>query len=103
MYKIATCAAIAFLAISTSAPANALPQTVPAATNQSLVQKTYYRQLHRGYWHRGWRGPGIGLYVGPRYGYGYRYGYCGRWRNICASRWGWGGPGYGRCLWRHGC
>lgn len=29
--------------------------------------------------------------------------YCWRWRNICASRWGWGGPRFRRCMWRHGC
>jgi hypothetical protein len=99
MYKIATCAAIAFFAVSASGPARAVPQIVPAATNQSLVQKTYYRHWHRGYWHRGWGGPRFGIYAGPGYG----YGYCGRWRHICANRWGWGGPGFGRCLWRHGC
>ena len=31
------------------------------------------------------------------------YGRCSAWRHECASRWGWGGHGYGRCLWRHGC
>lgn len=30
-------------------------------------------------------------------------GYCYRWRHICADRWGWGGFGFRRCLWRHGC
>ncbi|CAA2137004.1 hypothetical protein HYPP_00251 [Hyphomicrobium sp. ghe19] len=29
--------------------------------------------------------------------------YCWRWRNICANRWGWGGPRFRRCMWRHGC
>jgi len=29
--------------------------------------------------------------------------YCWRWRNICADRWGWGGPRFRRCMWRHGC
>lgn len=29
--------------------------------------------------------------------------YCWRWRHICADRWGWGGPRFRRCMWRHGC
>ncbi|CCB63601.1 hypothetical protein [Hyphomicrobium sp. MC1] len=29
--------------------------------------------------------------------------YCWRWRNICSRRWGWGGPRFRRCMWRHGC
>jgi hypothetical protein len=29
--------------------------------------------------------------------------YCWRWRRICASRWGWGGWRFGRCMARHGC
>ena len=28
---------------------------------------------------------------------------CWVWRNECARRWGWGGPRFRRCLWRHGC
>ena len=50
--------------------------------------------------HRGhWRG---GVWI---YDYDGRYGGggCYRWRHICADRWGWGGPGFRRCLWRHGC
>jgi len=78
---------------------------VPSVTaGHSLVQKTYYRHWHGG-WHRGWRrgwyGPRYGFYGGPVVGYG--VGGCYRWRHVCANRWGWGGPGFGRCLWRHGC
>ena len=29
--------------------------------------------------------------------------FCWRWRRICADRWGWGGPRFRRCMWRHGC
>ena len=37
-------------------------------------------------WHRGWRGAGVGIYVGPRWGwYGPRYRYC------CGS-YAWGYP-----------
>ena len=35
----------------------------------------------------------------PRWG----WGRCRGWRRECAARWGWGGPGFRRCLWRHGC
>jgi hypothetical protein len=28
---------------------------------------------------------------------------CWFWRNECASRWGWGGWRFRRCLARHGC
>jgi hypothetical protein len=28
---------------------------------------------------------------------------CWFWRNECASRWGWGGWRFRRCLIRHGC
>jgi hypothetical protein len=82
--------------VATAAPT--IGDAAPAA--QSIVQKAYY--YHR--WHRGWYGPRVGFYGGPRWGYGYGGGgYCYRWRHICADRWGWGGPGFGRCLWRHGC
>lgn len=64
---------------------------------QSMVQKAYY--YHR--WHRGWYGPGVRFYGGPGWGYG--YGGCRGARDLCADRWGWGGPGFRRCMWRHGC
>ncbi len=70
-----------------------------AASSQPLVQKAYYYRN----WHRRWYGPryGYGFYGGPRYGYG--YGGCYSARHLCADRWGWGGPGFRRCLWRRGC
>lgn len=55
------------------------------------------RDHHRGRGH--WRG-GVWIYD---YDGGYDGGSCYRWRRICADRWGWGGPGFRRCLWRHGC
>lgn len=77
--------------------ANAAPFAATDPANQSLVKQTH--------WHGGWGGPRIGIYIGPGYGVGYGYGYggCGGVRHMCANRWGWGGPGFGRCLWRHGC
>lgn len=31
------------------------------------------------------------------------WGRCRAWRRECADRWGWGGPRFRRCMWRHGC
>jgi hypothetical protein len=76
--------------------ANAAPFATAAPANESLVQKTHH-------WHGGWGGPRVGIYIGPGYGVGYGYGGCRGVRHMCADRWGWGGPGFGRCLWRHGC
>lgn len=72
------------------APITSEAQSRAAPNAGSLVQPAQYRP-----WRRGW-GPGYGY--GPR-----RYGRCHAWRRECAHRWGWGGPGYRRCLWRHGC
>jgi hypothetical protein len=47
-----------------------------------------------------WRG---GIWIYDDYGAGSGGGYCYRWRHECADRWGWGGPGFRRCLRRHGC
>jgi hypothetical protein len=97
-------AVLALGAVAMVAPAMATPAVPKSAANQSLVQKTYYRHWHGGWhrgWHRGWYAPGWGFYGGPVVGYG--AGRCYRWRRICANRWGWGGPGFGRCLYRHGC
>jgi hypothetical protein len=70
-----------------------------AATSSHFVQKAYYYRR----WHHRWYGPryGYGFYGGPGGGYGYRG--CYGARHLCADRWGWGGPGFRRCLWRHGC
>ena len=66
--------------------------------NQQLVQQTHWRG-------HGWGwGPRVGIVVGvPVVGLGYGYGGCRGVRHVCADRWGWGGPGFGRCMWRHGC
>ena len=77
--------------------ANAAPFAATAPANQSLVQQMY--------WRGGWGGPRVSIYIGPRFGYGVGYGYrgCSGVRDMCADRWGWGGRGFARCLWRHGC
>lgn len=40
--------------------------------------------------------------AGTLHDVGYR-GYCFRWRQVCASRWGWGNWRFRRCLRLHGC
>ncbi|AGK59310.1 cellulase [Hyphomicrobium denitrificans 1NES1] len=47
-----------------------------------------------------WRG---GIWIYDDYDGGYGGGYCYRARRICADRWGWGGPGFRRCLRHRGC
>jgi hypothetical protein len=32
-----------------------------------------------------------------------QFGYCRRWRRICAARWGWGTRRFVICMRRHGC
>jgi hypothetical protein len=98
---VALCGILLTGALS-SGPATAGPigMQASAGQSQSLVQQTQY--YHRG-WRRGWRRGGIYIAPGVGYGYGRRYGGCGRARRICAVRWGWGGPGFRRCMWRHGC
>lgn len=88
------------------APAGASAATLPVETakpaiahGDSGIAKVDYRE-HRHRWHGhhrrwdGWRDH-------RRHDGG--YGRCRAWRHECASRWGWGGHGYHRCLWRHGC
>jgi hypothetical protein len=72
--------------------ASAAPSIAFEPANQSLVQQTHW---HGGW--GGWGGPRVGIYIGPG------YGGCRSVRHMCADRWGWGGPGFGRCMWRHGC
>lgn len=50
--------------------------------------------------HGHWRG---GIWIYDDYDGGYGGGYCYRWRHACADRWGWRGPGFYRCVRRHGC
>jgi hypothetical protein len=69
------------LSVAAGTPSQAAPASPPQQTTvtQSLIQPVQY-------WRRpGWRGR------------------CVKWRNICAERWGWGGPRFRRCLIRHGC
>lgn len=99
--KLIATAMVAIGTLAVGSAANAAP-LAPLAPITSEYQSTasgagplvqpaqYYRP-----WRRGW-GPGYGY--GPR-----RFGRCGAWRRECAYRWGWGGPGFRRCLWRHGC
>ncbi len=98
-FAIAALGSVMLVDVASAAPI--VSDTTPAA--HTIVEKVYYRR-----WRRGWYGPRYRRYYrGPRYyGYGYRYGYrggCYRWRRICAGRWGWGGPRFRRCLWRHAC
>jgi hypothetical protein len=88
-------ACISLCSVILTGAATAAPAITFAPANQSLVEQTH--------WHHGWGGPRIGIYVGPGIGVGYGYGSCRGVRYMCAERWGWGGPGFGRCLWRHGC
>jgi hypothetical protein len=78
--------------------ATAAPFAMTEPANQALVQQTHWRG-------HGWGwGPRVGIVVGvPAVGLGYGYGGCRGVRHVCADRWSWGGPGFGRCMWRHGC
>ncbi|MGD9804836.1 MAG: glycosyl hydrolase family 5 [Hyphomicrobiaceae bacterium] len=84
----------------------ALPVAGQAAPLPSLdgvratsdVQTVQWHGPHR---HRHWR-YGPRFYGGPYWGPP-RGGRCRAWRHECAARWGWGGPGFNRCLWRHRC
>jgi hypothetical protein len=74
--------AVLALAMSTgSSGAIAAPSLPELSVQQTLIQPAQY-----------WRG--------NRWG-GWRR--CGYWRRECAYRWGWGGRGFRRCMWRHGC
>ena len=95
-------AAAAALSVLAATSASAAPFVAQGPATQTLVEKAYYHHWHHGWWGpRVYFGPAIG--VGYGYGYGYGYGGCGAVRHMCADRWGWGGPGFGRCMWRHGC
>lgn len=90
----AGCFALAALTIPTVSSAATFSGAAQAqAGQQSTLAETVQ------YWGRGdrwdrprWRDDR------PRWG-----GRCRAWRHECADRWGWGGPGFRRCLWRHGC
>ena len=91
-FALAALGSVMLADVATAAPIVA--DGAPAA--QSIVQKAYYRR-----WHHRWYGPRYYGVYGPGWGYG--YGGCYGARHLCADRWGWGGPGFRRCLWRHGC
>jgi hypothetical protein len=89
----AACLALATLSLpavsSAAAPSGASQSTATIGAQFALTEKVQYRgEWRRGGWNRG-RGGG--------------WGRCRAWRNECADRWGWGGPRFRRCLWRHGC
>ena len=99
MSLLGLCVAAALLV-----PAGASAATLPAGTAKiaegtSAIEKTNYRRHHH-HWRRHHHHPHRWHHY-HRYDGG--YGRCRAWRHECASRWGWGGHGFHRCLWRHGC
>jgi hypothetical protein len=96
------CVAAALLAPSGASAATLPIETAkPAIAHGATgVEKTYYRRHHHHWRHHHHR------WHGWHHHHHYRpggYGRCSAWRHECASRWGWGGHGFHRCLWRHGC
>lgn len=85
--RIAPLLAGAVLALGMAITAGSAQAAPPVSSgiyhsqSQRLVDQVYHRRWHH---RRHW-------------------GYCMRWRNICADRWGWGGWRFRRCLRRHGC
>jgi hypothetical protein len=103
--KLAIVAA-ALAACSLFDTAAAGPFGIAEPTSQSLVQKTHW--LRRGW--GGYGGPPYGIEYSRSYGYAFNSGYylsgnggCMGVRQMCASRWGWGGWDYRSCLWHHPC
>ena len=105
IFKIASaCVLLSCALIADAASAAPVGLSKAAGVHQSLTQEIYYRRglrgrgwygpRYRGVYRRRWYGPRVGIYGG--YGYGYGGGGC---RAVCASRWGWGGPGFRRCVW----
>jgi hypothetical protein len=88
---VAAFCSILFAGAMTAGTASAAPIGVHASADQSVAQQVQYR--------RGWRRGGV--WVAP--GVAVRTGGCARARRICASRWGWGGPRFRRCMWNRGC
>jgi hypothetical protein len=103
IFKIAA-ASLLLCGVALASAASAGPAAPKAAgVHQSVVQDVVYRRglrgrgwygprpyRYRGYYGRRWYGPGVGIYA-------YGGGGC---RAACAARWGWGGPGFRRCVWR---
>lgn len=101
-FKIAA-ASLLFCGAALVSAASAAPVTPNVAgVHQSTTQEVVYRRGARGpgfYGPRRYRGGYYRRGYGPRIGvYGYGGGGC---RAVCGSRWGWGGPGFRRCLWRN--
>ncbi len=97
--------AMAALAVPGGASAASLPvEAAKSAAETSAVDKAHYREhrhwRHRHHDHRWHHRHYRRDYF---YGGGGGYGRCRAWRHECAERWGWGGHGFRRCLWRHGC
>lgn len=99
--RVATFLAGTFIALGMAAsatPASAAPLAPLAVDSQSMIQQVADWDGNRWDRRRRWdRGDRWGR------GDGWRHNRCHSWRRECADRWGWGGPRFRRCLWRHGC
>src|SRR5262245_42965850 len=95
-----TLAAAVVAAAALFSPVSAAPlaaQSTAPVADSTLLTQVHYRYRHHHHHHHRWHR--------HRYFHGYSYlgNSCGYWRRECAVRWGWGGHGFSRCLWRHGC
>ncbi len=99
------------LAILVSA-ASFLLANAAMASSFVVVRPPLHSSVHDVHWVRkgwgGYGGPPYGIQYSPAYGYAfnssyYRSGYagCSGVRHMCASRWGWAGSNFRRCLWTH--
>jgi hypothetical protein len=85
---------------ATGTPMSTAPVTEDGAT---LLQNVGWgRPYYRDDYYRGGYYRDRYSYRGGYYGDGY-WRRCRAWRHECASRWGWGGWEYRRCLRRHDC
>src|SRR5262245_23351806 len=102
MFVASNGAGAAGVASPASSPASATAKSVTPVTDYDWRERRRYdgdwrerRRHHDDGWRRHWRGG---------YRYEHRgYGHCRAWRHECPGRWGWGGWGFRRGLWRHGC
>lgn len=102
MKTIAIIAAAAGTVLTTSAIAGPFAPALPS--HHSLAEETSWVRKGWG----GYGGPPYGIEYSRAYSYAfnssyYRSGYAGcvGVQHMCASRWGWGGSDYRRCLWTH--
>jgi len=100
--KLAIVVAAACVLLADAAMAGPFGIAEPAS--QSLVQKTHW--LRRGW--GGYGGPPYGIEYSRAYSYAFKSDYylsgyagCVAIQHMCASRWGWSGPGFRSCLWHH--